>query len=402
MTKSKNNHNLSQQLDAPGSNSNKTAEVATIPFELYKNNIYIEAMINSEPIKLILDTGAGASIISLEHAHRMGLNLKDRIEVSGAGAGSIVGNLIEGASFNFKGIDNYSLPILLALPMSDLKPYAGRELSGIIGYDLFKRFIVEVDYERRLLKLYEPVDFKYSGDGERIPLSIKMNHPHITAKILKIKSIANPELEEISCDAVIDLGSGMSLTLTREFVQIHNLLDSLEKKIDVLMGVGAGGRTDAFIGRLGMKIGSYQFEDTIIGFSRDEKGVMASSKFFEANIGAEILRRFKVIFDYSRSVMILEPNIHFNEAYDFDMSGLYLITDESGALSVSSIIADSPASEAGFEVGDLIIAIDGKSADSFNLDDLRSLFKSLGKSYLLRVNRKGEIVEKSLSLRRLI
>ena len=47
------------------------------------------------------------------------------------------------------------------------------------------------------------------------------------------------------------------------------------------------------------------------------------------NIGNEILRRFKVTFDYSRAQMILEPNNAIDQPDEFDMSGLSPLAEES-------------------------------------------------------------------------
>ena len=54
----------------------------------------------------------------------------------------------------------------LGIPLSPLNKFEGVELDGILGYDFFKRFVVEVDYINHILTIYEPEKFNYSGDGE--------------------------------------------------------------------------------------------------------------------------------------------------------------------------------------------------------------------------------------------
>jgi hypothetical protein len=49
------------------------------------------------------------------------------------------------------------------------------------------------------------------------------------------------------------------------------------------------------------------FHDLAVELSRDKTGLFASSDF-DGILGGEMLRRFKVIFDYSRQRVILEPN----------------------------------------------------------------------------------------------
>jgi hypothetical protein len=57
--------------------------------------------------------------------------------------------------------------------------------------------------------------------------------------------------------------------------------------------------------------------------SQDKGGALASSKY-DGLIGSEILRRFKVIFDYTRGRLMLERNDHFDEPIEYDMSGISL------------------------------------------------------------------------------
>jgi C-terminal processing protease CtpA/Prc len=125
---------------------------------------------------------------------------------------------------------------------------------------------------------------------------------------------------------------------------------------------------------------------------------------FAGVIGAEILPRFKLIFDYPRGRMIIEPNGTFRAPYEFDMSGLF-ITSEGGsskAFKVYSIIKGSPATEAGIR-GDVIDAIDERPASKFTLDQVRQLFKEAeGKEHSLSIRGDGKLHTAKLRLRRLI
>src|ERR1700694_918179 len=99
---------------------------------------------------------------------------------------------------------------------------------------------------------------------------------------------------------------------------------------------------------------------------------MASPEF-DGVIGSEILRRFKVIFDYSRQRMILEPNRYFSESYEHDMAGMLLVTERTG-FRVRQVIENSPATAAGLHEGDFISAINGKPAFSLTLEQMRVMF----------------------------
>ena len=60
------------------------------------------------------------------------------------------------------------------------------------------------------------------------------------------------------------------------------------------------------VGRLpNLQLGHFTLTDPVVHFAQDQKGAFASSDF-SGVIGGELLRRFKVIFDYAHKQMILE------------------------------------------------------------------------------------------------
>lgn len=78
--------------------------------------------------------------------------------------------------------------------------------------------------------------------------------------------------------------------------------------------MGAGGEQKILVGKIkAARLGNFLFSNPPVGLvlgndGKDEDGVM----------GGEIFRRFKLILDYSRQRMILEPNKSFNEAFQFE------------------------------------------------------------------------------------
>jgi hypothetical protein len=56
-----------------------------------------------------------------------------------------------------------------------------------------------------------------------------------------------------------------------------------------------------------LRLGRARVENVSTYFSLAKEGMLASEEF-AGNIGNDVLRRFKVVFDYSRRLMILESN----------------------------------------------------------------------------------------------
>lgn len=373
-----------------------------IPFELTNNHIFVRVKINNFPAPywFIFDTGAAASLIDLELAKSLGLTLQGQVQAGGAGENSPVGALIKDTYFSISGLKDFSQPLQVAMPLSSLSSYEGRPVVGVLGYEFISQYVIEIDYAAYKLRLYDKEKFEYAGAGEIIPLTFKFNHPHIRARVEQ-----SGRTDSIEGDFVIDTGSRLPIMLTKPFVEKYQFLQFAPRTIQAVIGVGVGGESRALVGRVkNLKLGKLMVENPLVNFSQDEKGVLATSQFFEGNIGSEILRRFKVIFDYPRNRMILEKTSQSDMPFETDMSGAFLIAEgaDFNTFKVRSVIENSPATEAGLREGDLITAINNEAAINFTLEQIRQMFKQNGREYKLTVRRNAETLQIKLRLRKLI
>jgi len=153
-------------------------------------------------------------------------------------------------------------------------------------------------------------------------------------------------------------------------------------------------------------MGSFLMKKPVADFSQDTEGTEGNEAGTEYGglIGAEILRRFKIIIDYSRKRIILEPNRSLSERYEFDMSGISLAAGgkDFKTFKVRALVENSPATGAGLQVGDIITAIGGKSASNVTLEQIRRMFRQEGRSYSLSVERNESLLTIKIKTRRLI
>ena len=121
-------------------------------------------------------------------------------------------------------------------------------------------------------------------------------------------------------------------------------------------------------------------------------------------LGGSTLKRFTVIYDYKHQRVILEPNSHYSDPpEEYDMSGLLLRARGKGLREffVYKVIANSPASEAGIQTGDVLAAIDGKPLDC-ELSQVGQRLKQPGAKRAVSVERNGQRREFQLTLRTLL
>ena len=198
---------------------------ASIPFEAYGAYIFAPVRINgSEPLWFILDTGKRRTEINEKRAKALRLKLR-------------------GATLQISEATLENLNIL-ASSFEKLEAGFGRHVDGIIGYDLFRRFVVEIDYAARTMGLYEPKSYQYNGPERRIPLRIKDDLAFVQCRI---------ELDgrdEVEGEFQLDTGEGGALKLNTPFVKGNKLLEGAGRTLP-LRGWDADARGyGSFVGRL--------------------------------------------------------------------------------------------------------------------------------------------------------
>lgn len=367
-----------------------------IPFDLRGNHIYLRGRVNdSDSLWFILDSGAAANVIDAEVAKALGLEIAARMPARGAG-GVVEAGRIPHARVRLPGATLAGSPIV-AMPLDAFKRQTGRPMEAILGYPLFSRCVVRIDYAARVIELFPAASFDYAGKGVVLPLTFENRHPHVTARVTL------PGRDPIEGRFVIDLGSSQALILAPWLIREQRAHEAITKTIEA-RGRGVGGAVPARMGRAErLELGGFRFEQPLTILPAAGSTPLNAPGLF-GNIGGDIMRRFTVIFDYARQRMILEPNAKLAEPFEGDMSGLgsRMGPDGSGALEVEWIQPDSPAAEAGVRPVDLIESIDGRPALEIGVPGLKDMFRRAGETHRLGIRRGEERIEIALTTRRLI
>lgn len=370
----------------------------SVPFETSSNLVIMKASVNnSKPLAFILDTGASGTVISETTAKDLGLKLEGEADASVQG-GTIEAAFVKNAALRLS--KDVALPdlTLAVIRLSGLEAGTGRRIDGILGYEIFDRYVVEIDYASRLVKFYEPPGYNYGGRGKTIPVSIEDNTPFAPAEV-------SPSLKKsFPGKFLINTGLTGTLAFNSPFVTEHKLLELVQNTKTITFGSILAGRSAGRVGRIsGLRFGGFSIPKPVASFSQDAAGADSDVQY-AGMIGSEVLRRFKLIVDYSRKQIILEPNKHFSEAYEFDMSGASVSAGGEGfkIFKVRSLIESSPATEAGLQAGDTIVSINGKPTAEMTLEQIRQLFKRAGQTYKLSIKRAEALSQITLKTRRIV
>ena len=371
----------------------------SIPFELITRHIIIPVRINnSRPLSFVLDTGDKYGIVNTETAKSLGLNLQGQTKVGGAGSEMLDGSFVQGANWTLPGLEGFSQPVMLAIPLGKLATRFGHDFDGIVGSDFIKQFVVEVDYERRVIRLHNKDSFSYSGSGQSLAMELdRQGHPTIEAEVTPLGG------QPIKHKFVLDIGAGGALALHSPFVTEHNLLRPDLKTIRAIGAGGAGGKTTGRVGRVAeLKIGKFRIAAPLTLFSQDKSGAFAGTAL-AGNIGQQVASKFKLFLDYDHRRIILEPAASFSEPFDRAFGGIALSAEDQNytTFRILEVLENSPASEIGLQENDIITKVDDRPASTLTLTKLGELFER-PVAYKLTIRRGEQTLQLTFKPRKLV
>ncbi|HEV8482754.1 MAG TPA: aspartyl protease family protein [Blastocatellia bacterium] len=379
-----------------------TKSLVTIPADVTGYGlIFVRTRINnSEPLWFALDSGASFPVvIDIRRARDLGLKLQDNLTLDGgAGAATFEVAMTRGVSVDLGGLE-LADQTAAVFALSSLEAIAGRPLDGLVGRELFSRYVVEIDYLGNKISLYAPQTYTYTGAGESIPLALRGDYLFVPAKI---ELPGRPPLEG---QFLLDTGGGfVTAILNAPFARSRGVPAPTQRAVLDRSLSGLGGEIRLLVSRAtSFALGKLAIREPVIYASQDRGGALARADF-DGVIGGEILRRFTVIFDYPRRRLILEPNAHYAEPVEYDMSGIRLRAGggDFRTFKVYQVLENSPAAHAGLREGDVLAAIDGAPASRFSLDEIYQMLKQQGREYKLSVRRGSETLFVIIKTQRLI
>jgi Aspartyl protease/PDZ domain len=335
------------------------AAETTLPIRILNNHIYADVSVNgSAPMTFIFDTG-GHTILSPATAKALGIESHGSQTSSGGGDAVAQSGVAVARTITVGGVTLTNQPLSVLQTSPD--GVEGVDQAGMLGYELFARFVTRIDYGNHTMTFIDKKRFDPAGAGTPVPIRLYHQFPEVLGSY-----------DGIPARFGIDTGSRMTLMLTRPFAQNHGLLEKAEQSPLAMTGWGVGGASRGYVFHGGeLKLADVTVDHPLTSISADKGGVGASP-VFPNNVGGGVLKRFVVTLDYDHSTMYLKPIAgDIADLDQFDRSGVWINAVDDG-FKVFDVTKDSPAATAGLLKDDIVTAVDGKPASTVPLYDLRA------------------------------
>ncbi|MGK0387332.1 MAG: hypothetical protein ACI94Y_000058 [Maribacter sp.] len=373
---------------------------ATIPFSMHNDFIVIAIKLDGKiPLNFILDTGASSAIVIYkEYTDFIGTVYERRLFFRGADRTQLISALLtESISIELPEVTASEQHVLvLENNYIEFDKYSGTKIDGILGMDLFRRFIVKINYETKLIYLFEPKHHQYNTEKyEGITFVKEKDKMYLESKI----NVNNDK--EYDVKWLVDSGAAITVML---HLQESDSTFIPKGAVPGNIGKGLGGYIMGHLGKMKkVSFGTYHFEHIIGNFHvlADSLYVPTTDSIKEGILGNKILRQFHLIFDYNNSMIFARPNRFFQNIGKKDLSGISLIAAglNLNNFIIEEIYPNSPAALSGLKKGDVLKKINRRNTLLMNLQGIEGKFsRNNGKKIKLVVKRGSEKVKVELVL----
>ena len=261
--------------------------LARVPFAWTPGQIEVAVRVNGTPATFLLDTGAEYSVVSSRLAALLGL----ATEKSGSR------EFADNVTLRLKGVD---LPHQRVMVMPFDGYYArGRTIDGLVGYDLFSRFTVKIDFKGRELAIWEPSAFTPPKGAVSVPVEF-------AGRLALVPSVLTLETgKSLNARLMVDTGASQAVILRYPFATEHDLFD-LGGAPSTAPSLASGMRKLTEISMQKVTLAKWSFDRPRVQAYAEPVGSGAYTAS-DGVIGNDLLARFTLFVDYPRKRLLLQP-----------------------------------------------------------------------------------------------
>lgn len=271
-----------------------------VSFQLVKDRpvILLKVNKNEEPLKFVLDTGSGISVISKQTAEKLGIKPITRgglaRAIGGDGKFEIVYGFLK--SVKIGDVQIKSVPVYIREFHSN-----DEKIDGYIGLSLISKFLTTIDYGNLTFSLIRKdlADEQNAVDNSLF-LPLRLTSSGFLSGEVQIEGVESP------LNFIVDTGASISV-ISEEVASLTEI--SRFVRAEKMRVIGAAGVTENVSTFLLPRVtfGSNSRE-SVTAIALDLDIINESSGFTQAGIlGGNFLKNYRLTFDFKNSKVIFTP-----------------------------------------------------------------------------------------------
>ncbi|MGH9940871.1 MAG: aspartyl protease family protein [Pyrinomonadaceae bacterium] len=284
-----------------------------IPFDVVNNRPIVNVRLNGakDPMRFVLETGSGMCVLSEAAAKRIGVKSVARggtaRAVGGAGRFDIIYGFLSSIHLGEARVEN--VPIYIRHFHSTQEP-----VDGYIGLSVLSKYLATIDYgTRQLIIDREPprpaaalthnpnADPSAAASPDTaIEIPIRTTANGIWCGLVGLDGVEKPQ------NFIIDTGA--TITVVSQSLSARETLERFEQKVRLKVYGAAGVAENVPMLVLPhLAVGDYKHRN-LSAAVLDMEAINETSGFEQTGIlGGNVLRFFRITFDFTRGVLRLEP-----------------------------------------------------------------------------------------------
>jgi len=323
-------------------------EPVEINYNQNDNYIILEnIIINNSPItgNLIFDTGSNGTVIDKSIAQASNLKTFKKVRLIDITGKKIKVPCVKIDSMNISGAVFKNIYALV----TDLSLFNCENVKVLIGNNVLKTGIWEIDLSQHKITLYNPKEnFDYSG-YHKIPFSYRMNliKLQLTHADRKLKNIlfdtGNPSLLNLSLK---DKVSDSNMKPDYSFELYYRSINEMQpEKIS---------RDYYYLSNI--KLNGVKIDSVITNYKR------------KRSIGLGLFKKNTMVIDYKSKIIGIKKPFNLQKP-NFKNIGVTFKSFKSNDIIISTLRQDSPADKIGVRVGDKVQKINNTAISEFRLNE---------------------------------
>ncbi len=313
-----------------------------LPFEMKDNvRIFIPATVNGRSVKVMLDSGASATVLDRRFVASLGLKSVGDLTAEGSGGagqyGVVEGVVIKLGDLTITGGEN------VGVDLQQLEKVLHHPLPMVLGGAAFEKTVVDIDFANRRIAFRDPARFRAPQDMRSVALFPAGDNRAI-----------DMEIEGRRARMLFDLGNAWPAVLYPRFWDNAAFLKG--RSVSSTLSGGWGGMHSEGMTRLrDVRLAGATFS----GVPSPLKGVRTDNERsgeLDGNVGMPLFSRFRLVIDFPHQRVLFGSPADTATPFESNTSGLALEAADGGA-TIRHVAVASPAAGAGLKVGDVIARV---------------------------------------------